>query len=387
MTQRKRIIMIEPSGQRGLIQYTYSLSAALTNLGYEILLITAKDHEMAGLRRTFAVQEVFNRFRTNPLKVGRVFISLRKPKPEIVHLQGALHPAMYIVLLVLIHLFVGGKLVYTAHEIVPKKYHRYHYPFLWMLYNWVDVIIVHTNHSRQMLLTYFPVSSTKCHVVPLGNYLFLEEMPELAQAEPGLAGQKQVLFFGIIEERKGLMVLIQAFDRIKAAISEAKLVIAGQPFEGVDKYWLAIDALGLESEQSVAVHFGYVPLTHIASYFRSAAVVVLPYLETTQSAVAQVAYAFGKPIVATRCGGLVEIIEDGRSGLLVPPGDSSTLAEAIIELLRDDELRQEMGQYGRHLAETKYGWRQIARQTQSIYEGNGWFKQELTNEYSPRSKF
>jgi glycosyltransferase involved in cell wall biosynthesis len=270
-------------------------------------------------------------------------------------------------LLIPIHLLLSSKKIYTAHEIVPKSYRWYHRLFLYVLYNMVDGVIVHTNHSKKMLLHLFPISAAKCHIVPMGNYIFLDEIPAPTELEPDVSGQKRVLFFGIIEKRKGLMYLIQAFSQVKAAVPEAKLIIAGQPFEEVDKYLLAIKELGLE-EQSVTADFEYIPLHRHAEYFGSAEVVVLPYTEITQSAVLQVAYAFSKPVVATRCGGLTEAVEDGRSGLLVPPGDSSALAEAIIKLLRDDALRHQMGQFGRHLAETKHSWAQIAQRIDDIYE-------------------
>jgi glycosyltransferase involved in cell wall biosynthesis len=70
-------------------------------------------------------------------------------------------------------------------------------------------------------------------------------------------------------------------------------------------------------------------------------------VEATQSGVVPIAYAHAKPVVATRVGSLPECVDDGRTGLLVPPRDEHALAKALIRLLQDDELRREMGAAGR----------------------------------------
>jgi glycosyltransferase involved in cell wall biosynthesis len=363
-----RIVIIEPSGQRGIIQYTYNLAQVLTRFGHDVSLLTGQNHETAHLARSFTVTEVFNRFRTNPFKLGRILLNLRKSQPDIIHLQGALHPELYLVLLLAIRVLVRSKLIYTAHEIVPKTYHWYHHPILHILYRFVDQIIVHTQHSQKLLCDLFSLLPAKCHIIPLGNYTFLGEVGADKPANRASRnGQKSILFFGIIEERKGLMFLLEAFSRVKKSIPEAILTIAGQPFEPVVKYQRAIKSLKLDQDQSVTVDFGYIPINQIAHYFQRADVVVLPYIETTQSAVVQVAYSFGKPVVATHCGGLPEAIEQGQSGLLVPAQDATALAEAITVLLGDDDLRQRMGQYGRRLSETKYSWDNIAQKLQEVY--------------------
>src|SRR5512146_668340 len=77
-----------------------------------------------------------------------------------------------------------------------------------------------------------------------------------------------------------------------------------------------------------------------AELFRNASVVVLPYIEASQSGVVPLAYQYGKPVVATHVGGLPEAVENGRTGLVVPPRDERALASAILRLLGDAELRQ-----------------------------------------------
>jgi glycosyltransferase involved in cell wall biosynthesis len=81
----------------------------------------------------------------------------------------------------------------------------------------------------------------------------------------------------------------------------------------------------------------------MAEIFSRAALVVLPYVTASTSGVLVTAYSFSKPVVASRVGCLAEYVEDGITGLLVSPTDVSELADAIVRLLQDDDLRQSMG--------------------------------------------
>jgi len=98
-------------------------------------------------------------------------------------------------------------------------------------------------------------------------------------------------------------------------------------------------------------------------------VVVLPYRAITQSAVLQIAYACGKPVVATRVGGLPDVVEEGRSGLLAEACNPPSLAQTIIELLSAPEKIEAMGAYARTLAEQKYSWRTLAEELRAVFAG------------------
>ncbi len=84
----------------------------------------------------------------------------------------------------------------------------------------------------------------------------------------------------------------------------------------------------------------YVPNEDIGQYFAASDLVVQPYLSATGSAICQLAYGFGKPVVATRVGSLDEVIEPGINGQLVEPGNSRELAQAVIKSLDKDTLKQ-----------------------------------------------
>ena len=99
-----------------------------------------------------------------------------------------------------------------------------------------------------------------------------------------------------------------------------------------------------------------------------ATVAVYPYRSSTQSGALQVAYTFGRPVVATNVGGLPEAVEQGRSGFLVPANSPPELAQGILKLVTNHELAKVMGEYARHLSETRFSWRSVARQILKAYD-------------------
>ena len=116
------------------------------------------------------------------------------------------------------------------------------------------------------------------------------------------------------------------------------------------------------------VHNSFVSNEERAALFGRASVVVLPYIEASMSGVVPLAYAHGKPVLATTVGGLPEIVEHGETGLLVPPGDEHALADAAVRLLGDGALRRRLGEGGRRKLERELSSEAVARATLRVYE-------------------
>jgi glycosyltransferase involved in cell wall biosynthesis len=145
-------------------------------------------------------------------------------------------------------------------------------------------------------------------------------------------------------------------------VPDVRIVIAGEgePFDRYERMMVHRDRF--------LVHNHRIADEQVASLFQRASVVALPYVEASQSGVAAVACAFGKPVVATAVGGIPEMIEDGRTGYLVPPRDPARLAEAVVGLLKNPGLRREMGCRARDMANNDLSWPAIASQTLGVYE-------------------
>lgn len=142
-----------------------------------------------------------------------------------------------------------------------------------------------------------------------------------------------LLFFGFVRPYKGVDLLFQAMPEVLAAYPEARLVVAGEWWADAlpAREWL--EKLGLH--KSVQLLDEYIPNERLPLLFQAADVVVLPYRSATQSAVVQLAYGFGVPVITTRVGGLPEGVEHEGSGLLVPPDDPAALAAAIVRYQRE----------------------------------------------------
>jgi glycosyltransferase involved in cell wall biosynthesis len=136
-----------------------------------------------------------------------------------------------------------------------------------------------------------------------------------------------LLFFGLVREYKGLKYLLSAMPKVIERM-KAHLLIVGEFWEDKKHYLEMIKGLGIGSYVSIVDK--YVPNEELGLYFSAADVVVLPYVDSTQSAVIQLAYGFEKPVITTDVGGLTEVVKDGETGLIVPSRDSMALAEAIV---------------------------------------------------------
>ncbi len=221
-------------------------------------------------------------------------------------------------------------------------------------YHRADRVIVHAEYLKQMTRDALDIPTEQIDVIPM---IALGKESEDPVAEDG----NLVLFFGRIWGYKGLEYLIRAEPLITEQVPEARIVIAG---EGED---FARYRRMMRHPERFVVYNEYVSDETRDELFQRASVVVLPYVEATQSAVIPVAYTFAKPVVATTVGGLPELVDDGRSGYLVPPRDEHAIADAVVRLLKDRDLRHRMGHDGRRMLDAECAASVVAGRTLDVY--------------------
>lgn len=171
----------------------------------------------------------------------------------------------------------------------------------------------------------------------------------------GLSGDV-LLFFGFVRKYKGLNVLLEAMSYV-VGIKKVHLLVVGEFWEDKVEYLSQVERLNLK--EHVTLVDAYVPNETARLYFAAADLVVQPYLHASGSGVAQLAYGFDRPVIATRVGSLPEVIEDRVNGRIVPPNDPQTLASVIIESL-DPEILETLSWNCRQTKE-KYSWEEMAR--------------------------
>ena len=183
--------------------------------------------------------------------------------------------------------------------------------------------------------------------VPRERLAFVPHFVDATAFTPAFGGGRYAFFAGRLAEEKGVDVLLRAH----AQVPGLELVIAG---EGPLK--AALEA-SLTGEQSGRVRFaGHLTGAAYDEAWAGASCLVLPstWYEVRPMVIHE-AYARGKPVVSSRLGSIPEIVEDGITGRLVPPGDSAALGEAMRELVDDGPRAEAMGRAGRDLVETVYG--------------------------------
>lgn len=217
-------------------------------------------------------------------------------------------------------------------------------------------IIVHTTQMAQMATERLGIAPEKIHVIPhvrIGDTRLGTNVAE---------DENLILFFGRIWEYKGLEYLIKAEPMITAQHPKTKIMIAGRG-EDISRY----QEMMVHPERFL-IRNEYVSEEERSDLFRQASLVVLPYLEATQSGVIPIAYTFGKPVIATAVGGLPEQVDHGQTGFLVPPRNEHVLADKIIQLLQDKALRHQLGANGKHKLETEWSAKSVAQKTKVVYE-------------------
>ena len=230
-----------------------------------------------------------------------------------------------------------------------------------------NAIIVHTIEDKKTLISR-RVNPERIYVIPHGAYELFRNM---YVGENGGAEEKCILFFGYITESKGVDYLIRSIPLVSKEIPDVKVIIAGEG--AFTKYSKLID-----DKTRFEIYNSFVPNEMVPRLFRRAKVVVLPYTHHQgQSGVLNIARAFGKPAIVTSVGDLPNMVEDGKDGLVVPPKDLKALAEAVIRLLKNDDLRKQMGRNAFKKTE-EVSWDNIAKMHMKVYE-------EVLNDWRSRS--
>jgi starch synthase len=219
-----------------------------------------------------------------------------------------------------------------------------------------DKIIVHgQNHMQYLLAKSIP--DHKIRVIPLGAFLsFAPLRNDEVQTQP-----ENILFFGRITPYKGIEYLIEAGKLIIQQFPEITITIAGEG--DFNKYNELI-----KGDSNFTICNKFIPDNEVATLFQKAAIVVLPYTDGSQSGIISIAGSFKKPVVATNVGNFSEMVENGKTGFVVAPKDATGLAKAIIKLLKNDKLRQEMGENAYSAIQERFSCDDIAQKTVCVYE-------------------
>lgn len=281
--------------------------------------------------------------------------AVRRFSPDVVHFQEAPRDYLFAALPGLRRY----PWVLTIHDHMPHSGRDAHDRRRIVFYRKVmrrkaDAVIVHgerIQNTLQMLMPFVKRSFAIPHGILGGNTTSASR-----PWEPG-----NLLFFGRIEQYKGLACLIDAVAILQSKGVSVKVVIAGTG-DDLDRHRQRI-----VGNPVFELREGFIPHTEIPGLFGRANAVVLPYTDATQSGVAAMAMRFGRPVIASDVGSIGEVVNHGANGLLVQPRDAGELAQAIEALVSDPLLSARLAEGALRTAREQLSWTAIAHKTAQVY--------------------
>ena len=254
----------------------------------------------------------------------------------------------------------GAKVMFICDNVIPHEHRIGDESLIKLIFKAGDYFMIHSKSVESDLLKFnkgkpFMLSPHPVYNI-FGPASGKAESREMIKDKFGidLGNEKIILFFGYIRKYKGLPYLINAMKEINAKM-KVKLMIVGEFYEDEKPTRDLIDSLGLKND--IFVVSDYIPNEEVKYFFCASDVLVLPYIDATQSGIIQIAYYYDKPVIATNVGGLGEVVIDGRTGFVVEPRSSESIANAVIDYYKKD-LEKE---FSRNVAEEKkkYSWEEF----------------------------
>ena len=263
----------------------------------------------------------------------------------------------------------GSKITLTVHDLLPHDTGEVYRRTFDQLYRMVDGIICHSDHVKMRLGLEFSVPEEKVMVIPHGPFFYDLPPTSLKNTLQSFAVEPDevlVLWQGIIFPYKGIDLLLRAWEQVEAQSEDTCLVIAGTGApEFLDQIRGQVKELGLKR---VKLHFRFISTEELVALYRAAGVVVYPYRAITTSGALATGLALGKAIIASDLPVFRELLINGENALLVDPQDSDELACALIKLIQDSSLRNQLAEKVREMSFGDQTWSVIANKTLHAYE-------------------
>jgi len=387
-TEKPLVYMVDSVGaHRGMHYYNFALVSALNKMGLKATLVSNEQtshHHLVpenvstreGFKRIYGKRKKWLRGLNYIRSLIRIGFWASQERPKIVHFHFFQMPLADYLLLGWMRL-INIRTVSTVHDVLSFDLGEdiddkgKANAFL-RLYEASSGLIIQTQYTKRMLGKLDKHLLHKCATIPQGNYLALGQnnLLTIEDACEVLKLEKDgpiILILGSIKPNKRLDMVIEAMVAILKSHPKTKLYIVGKPWQqDVTAFQKLARKLGVA--KSIVWHLEYVSDEEMTAYYSLADVVVFPYQWIYQSAALVMAMSFGKAIVATLAGSNQEFIEDGRTGLLVPLDNVSSMSTAILSLLDNEDLAKALGHAARDYVSTTLSWDYIAKETIRFYE-------------------
>ncbi len=348
----------------GVANHILFLHKELLRMGHEAKIIapysgpkdSIKDKDIIAIGKPIPISSAGSiaRITLSPMLGAPVKEVLEREKFDIIHLHEPLYSTVTLTVLNRSKAINIG--TFHAFQKTRIPYHLVS-PFFKGAFNRLHGRIAVSEPARRFISGYFPA---EYQIIPNGID-FKRFSAELPPIEGLRDGKLNILFVGRAEKRKGLNYLLQAYRKIKLELPQSRLIVVGP--DNRQKYEPTVKGMGLED----VIFTDYVPNEELPAYYQTADVFCAPATGGESFGVILLeAMAASRPIVASDIEGYASVMSHGVEGLMVPPKDVEALAKALLELLKDEPARREMGLRGRRKSEN-YSWPNVAKTVNEYY--------------------
>lgn len=330
----------------GIAQFSDSLYLALSQVSevkaftftrqYPGMLFPGKTQLVSGsdVNRNIPITKVLDSI--NPLTYYKTAKEILKFKPDVVlisYWMPFFAPAFGKIAGILRK--NGIKVIGLLHNVISHEKRFGDEALTKYFFNKCDGFVLLNKSSEKDLLELKPDAKYIIHSHPLYDHYGNKIDKSEARIKLEIAlNKKVILFFGFIRDYKGLDLLIEA---MKNLTDDYILLIAGEVYGDFKKYDELIDKLGVSNRINLQVR--YIPENEIPMFFSASDVCVLPYRSATQSGIVGIAYHFELPVIVTNVGGLAEMVEENKTGLIVNELNSQAISVELIKYF-DDDLKE-----------------------------------------------
>jgi glycosyltransferase involved in cell wall biosynthesis len=320
-----------------------------------------------------------------PLKFGNFFspsiINEMKKQYDVIHVHGAFWSPIPMQVIIWKKLFrIKSPLIMTTHAFIPDKQKMF-LASLWyalthaspsmilngikcLPYRRVDKIICQTKLEKEFIIKEFKIKEEK--IIVISNGIDLNRFSNITydfKKKFDLQNKFTVLYVGQIIELKGLIYLLKAIKILKDQNIICSLIIATY----TKHHKIMDDAKSIGIEKDVKVFLDLKEEDLISAY-RGCDVFVLPSLNESFPTVLLEAMGSQKPVITTNIGGIPELIKNEFNGILIEPKNPNAIAEKILKIYLDHQMKEKLSQNGYTDVITKYSWKVIIKKIIKQYE-------------------
>lgn len=400
--KRLKVMFIQPWGKGAMRHYTHCQAEALSAMGIDVEVLTSQHCDMKDVPSNYRVLEYAEMWDQEepPLKsfpakllrrMSRLPVYIRfwnhayhvvlESRPDVVHLHDIVFEIDYFFLRRIAS--TGVLMGDTVHNVLPfsgstvKGAGTVLRDNPWVvaarrkIYSLFDFILFHTDGMKHNFNEVFGITGPEMAVVTHGDYMMYRDTTltrNEARHKLNIPPDGPLLLcFGAIRKYKGVDVAIRTLAELKKNKPDARLLIAGSVGSDVnmDDYAQLAQELGIKD--SIHIIPGYIPNDDVMELYRASDIALMPYKMVYHSGPLFLAWRNKIPVAASNVGGLREMVDHEKSGLLFPADDAAAAAAACIKILSDTNLVDTMIKNGSEIENQRRSWVASAEKTYNIY--------------------